>query len=136
MIRLKILPDLPVLLHGAAGSAHGSDRIKHKVAGNSTTPCYSSFTETTIYGGGGGYGGWRDDGGTVHSPGKGGSPGGGTGGTFFKNNFYSLSVGQDGSRPGAGAGGGAYDYSNEQYADSGTGGSGLVAVRMHLKVAS
>lgn len=90
-----------------------------------TETIYSSFTDETPYGGGGGAAIYdrRGDGGHQYS--SGGSPGGGDG----------DSTGEDGA-DNLGGGGGAGIYGGIAGIHGGRGGSGCVAIRMHLKSAS
>ena len=94
---------------------------------NGTTYIYTSFTQQSLYGGGGG--GGADDG---QNRGTGGSPGGGAGG--YEDGWGNRN-GTNGTNGlgGGGGGTGIHDGSVSGYA--GKGGSGVVAIRMHLKTA-
>ena len=113
---------------GGSSVRNGGNGVAGSVAG------YSSFTETVVYGGGGG--GGSIEGGTVGS-------GAGYGGDGGKQNSSTSSdathagAGADGYGGGGGGGGmGEYGSSDELVtARAGKGGSGCVAIRMHLKSA-
>ena len=113
----------------------------------STIQGYSSFTEMTTYGGGGGGGAYitysSDN--SVNYGAAGGSPGGGAGGDAYRDrqgtggNAYYATDGRNGTKAGGGGGGGGasrYKGSEYSYKYGGRGANGLVAIRMHLKIAS
>ena len=114
---------------GGAGNGKGglctSSRSKTTNAGNGTTYIYTSFTEQALYGGGGAgvyYAYGNDDWWSSTA----GTPGGGAG----QINGWSGADGTD--YLGGGGGGMATVYGSDK---SGKGGSGVVAIRMHLKSA-
>lgn len=96
-----------------------------------TQEIYSSMTTTTPYGGSGGGGGTRFASYSAKSYGIGRSPGGGKGGSYrFSGEYGKSGLGGGGGGGGAESKGGGDDkYSYE----GGHGGSGVVAIRMHLK---
>ena len=99
---------------------------------------YTSYTETTRYGGDGGGGGYSDDY-TIGNGGNGGADTGAKGG-YGGNSQYTVSNGASASSNtgGGGGGGGFYIYRNDESTtrSGGNGGSGIVCIRMHLKVTS
>lgn len=106
---------------GVAGNKSGSAGVAGSVLG------FSSFTETVRYGGGGGSGcvyGFYDT-----TPGSGGSDFGASGGS--EDNDYDAIDAPDGT----GGGGGGGSYRQEEDGLGSNGGSGCVAIRMHLKAA-
>ena len=116
---------------GAQGNGNGADGVVRHVlednyidgkAGSAgTQTIYKSFTEREAYGGGGGS---APLGGEV---GPGGAPGGGDSGAPWQG----QTAGKDGAaNTGGGAGGGV------GYGIGGKGGSGVVAIRMHLTTAA
>lgn len=107
---------------------------------NGSGTVFSSFTEEVRYGGGGGGGGSHsfstsDRGGAILDGAKGGSPNGTRGGKRYNRAAPSNAK----ANSGGGAGGGrAYGYSDDDGYDTvsqkgANGGSGIVAIRMHLK---
>lgn len=116
---------------GAQGNGNGANGVRRdgtsnaSIAGNNgtagTQKIYKSFTEFEDYGGGGGsapIGG---------AQGMGGAPGGGDSG----RPYVGQGTGKDGAaNKGGGAGGGTTEEVG------GKGGSGVVAIRMHLKSAA
>ena len=108
--------------NGTGGSAHDQ---YGRTGSNGTVQGYLSFTELTPYGGGGGSG----DYGSVHV----GGMYGGSGGSGWKG--PRSTPGQNGF--GGGGGGGSNNNNGvQQYRYGASGGSGCVAIRMHLKVTS
>lgn len=97
----------------AVGNGNGGNG--NTPAKNGTVSGYTSFSEETVYGGGGGASGQKGAG-----YGGDGSPNGDT------------NVGKPGRNTFGGGGGGGGDHP----ADGGNGGSGRIACRMHLRVAS
>lgn len=93
-------------------------------------PGYSSYTDTVVYGGGGGSGAIN---GFFSSGGTGGGYGGKGGDAA---NAVDGSNGQDGFGGGGGSAGGYYRNGARSYGDPGKGGSGCIAMRMHLKSAA
>ena len=91
---------------------------------------YFTFTDTVLYGGGGGSGAGYVSGFDLLPGGKGAGYGG-NGGNY---NVYQGTTGQDGF--GGGGGGGLGMLGNDNTNGGGRGGSGCVAIRMHLKVTS
>ena len=112
------------------GSRRGNNGTAGSVSG------YSSFTETVAYGGGGGSGGVGGD------PGTGAVYGGDGGDMYISGNYDEINGknGTDGFGGGAGSGSfGASDYGSgyDYYiGNPGRGGSGCIAIRMHLKSAA
>ena len=97
---------------------------------------YSSFTESIYYGGGGGSGAT----GSYNDGGLGGGYGGNGGGTNMRRGLAGEK-GQNGFGGGGGSSGaffynGGADDRRVETENAGSGGSGCVAIRMHLKVAS
>lgn len=120
---------------GGAGNGKGGDSGRIGGAYNNsvayglpgvagTVPGYSSFTEMVIYGGGGGGAGIRDA--------KPGGSGAGYGGNGGASNNIPATAGENGF---GGGGGGGVGGSATGY-DGAAGGSGCVAIRMHLKSAA
>lgn len=126
---------------GGAGNGRGghgvdfdeTDGDTHAMGGNGVAGSvagYSSFTETVIYGGGGGAGS-----GGHFTAGGSGAGYGGNGAAVQNRTDYPGTAGTDGFGGGGGGSGGVV-YSNDFELCSGTkGGSGCIAIRMHLKVA-
>ena len=115
---------------GAQGNGNGANGVKTyrgtSVNGQNgkagTQKMYKSLTETEAYGGGGGSGPIGGN------PGAGGAPGGGNSGRPYSG----QTSGSNGTaNKGGGAGGGAGGE-----AIGGRGGSGAIAIRMHLKSAA
>ena len=105
-------------------NAKGGNGVAGSVAG------YSSFTETVIYGGGGGAGSGGD-----FTVGGSGAGYGGNGSAVQYRTDYPGTAGTDGFGGGGGGAGGTV-YSNDFELCAGTkGGSGCIAMRMHLKSA-
>lgn len=106
---------------------------------NGSGTVFNSFTEEVRYGGGGGGGGSHSfsssDRGAILDGAKGGSPNGTRGGKSYNRAAPSNAK----ANSGGGAGGGrAYGYSDDDGYDTASqiganGGSGIVAIRMHLK---
>lgn len=96
---------------------------------------YSSFTETVRYGGGGGSGAYGES--RELTPGEGGEGYGGDGGRYSPGSAIGCTPGADGFG-GGGGGGYAGDYSaGYGPAENGEkGGSGCLALRMHLATAA
>ena len=118
------------------GGGGGAIPFVGQNGGNGTGFIYDSFTTTKSVGGGGGSGAAYsnsayDD--TIFVGGTGGSPGGGNG----QGRAQAISAGTD-EIGGGGGSGLAYEDNYEEYPDytiysSAKGGSGCVAIRMHLK---
>lgn len=133
---------------GASSNGKGADGVRYgefasskgKNGEDGKKTVFASMTTTEKSGGGGASGG----GGRNYNGGRatGGSPGGGKGGYSDNNNIYHGEAGVDGKGGGGGGGGAACWYSNSDdefgsgAGDGGRGGSGCVAVRMHLKSAA
>lgn len=128
---------------GEGGSKGGNGAWNTKGPGvngsNATGSFYTSFSTVGPAGGsgGGGYYASTDDG--WYSAGNGGSGGGGNGG-MSSNDYGSspqnASPGTDGLGGGGGGGSLYYDGDNYKNTQGGKGGSGGVAIRMHLKSAA
>ena len=127
---------------GNGGNPGGtSNRDPGGPGGSGTTYIYTSFEEQTLYGGGGGGGAYCNSTALVDvSGGIGGDPGGGKGaGVSRRGSQHTISA-----TPGvsglAGGGGGQSIYRNASEVLArgfpAAGGSGRVAIRMHLKVTS
>ena len=123
------------------GAGQSTYNFNGSPGGTGTTYIYTSFTEQSLYGGGGGSGAFFNsniDTNFVRSGGQGGNPGGGNGGGPTTN--YRTTNPQAGERGLGGGGGGgscSRSYSDVQSRTYGAiGGSGCVAIRMHLKVTS
>lgn len=105
---------------------------------NGTQYIFSSFSETKLYGGGGG--GAMDTydtiGGSVVNKKNGGSPGGGYGGVIGGMGGRTEQNGSNGTNGLGGGGGGGYGIAYNVVGDGGNGGSGIICIRMHLKVTS
>lgn len=126
---------------GTGTSGFNARPFVGRAGGQGVKRIFSSFTETELSGGGGA-------GGSVatQTKGAGGSPGGGSGGAGGDSSSGGLhdraSPGDSGVNGlgGGGGGGGAKSYRDDAWlssiANGGAGGSGCVAVRMHLKSAS
>lgn len=109
---------------GRIGGAY-NDSVAYGLAGVAgTVPGYSSFTDMVIYGGGGGGAGIRDA--------KPGGAGAGYGGNGGASNSTPAAAGKNGF---GGGGGGGVGGKVSGY-DGAAGGSGCVAIRMHLKSAA
>ena len=133
---------------GASSNGKGADGVRYgefasskgKNGEDGKKTIFASMTTTEKTGGGGASGG----GGRNYNGGRatGGSPGGGKGGYSDNNNIYHGEAGVDGKGGGGGGGGSACWYSNSDdefgsgAGDGGRGGSGCVAIRMHLKSAA
>ena len=127
---------------GKGGYANNASNYSPGGAGGAGSGfIYTSFTgQSNGYGGGGGGGGYRnynieDVTGGMYG-GGGGSPGGGAGNNAPSSpNTVSSAVNGTNGFGGGGGGGGIYrNYSSELRCNCGTGGSGAVAIRMHLAV--
>lgn len=124
---------------GAKGVYGGGGSDPGEVAGlngaDGTNTYLSSFTTTDIYGGGGGSG--AAGGKTVHG-GDGGASGGGYGGDNHISSPASRRLGGNGTANTGGGGGSCYGTygSDLSYFKGGSGGSGVVTIRMHLKSAA
>lgn len=107
---------------GGVGNGNGADQNNPAVAG--TVAGYSSFTETVVYGGGGGAPGDNWDG-----AGYGGD------GFHLDSNYKNVesASGQDGFGGGGGAGGSYIDDGEYEVTKGAAGGCGCIAIRMHLK---
>ena len=127
---------------GTGTSGFNAQPFVGGAGGQGVKMIFSSFTETELSGGGGA-------GGSVatQTKGAGGSPGGGSGGAGGDSSagggiYDRASPGDSGVNGlgGGGGGGGAKSYRDDAWlssiANGGAGGSGCVAVRMHLKSAS
>ena len=111
-----------------SGNGNGGTRYDNGsgIGGDGSTYVYSSFTEQELYGGGGGGGSE-----SPYDPGySGGNPGGGKGG-----DYHNTALGQNGFN-GLGGGGGGNGTGDGIAQQPGKGGSGVVAIRMHLKSAA
>ena len=110
--------------NGNGGYIQGRDTVVNPTEGNSIG--YYSYTQTGIYGGGGGASYDNNGNGTINTTstkyGAGKNPGGG-------GYYYKVAT------PGFGGGGSTYDGTYEGM-NIVVGGSGCVAIRMHLKVTS
>ena len=115
---------------GARDSGSSSSATNPTSGGSGTKTMHTAFDTTTAYGGGGGGGLSAKSSGSQAS---GGSPGGGKGG-------QDRTSGANGTAGIGGGGGGGYywydDGSIEGGGNGGKGGSGCVAIRMHLKSAA
>lgn len=120
-------------VYGGGGSDPGDVAGLNGADGANTY--LSSFTETDVYGGGGGSG--AAGGNTVHG-GDGGASGGGYGGDNHTSSPASRRQGGDGTANLGGGGGSCYGThgSDLSYYKGGSGGSGVVTIRMHLKSAA
>ena len=117
---------------GAMDSGSGSTATAATKGGDGTKTMHTAFNATTPYGGGGGGAlSFRSTGSVL----PGGEPGGGKGGSDRGNGSNGTAY-----LGGGGGGGGGYfwydDGSIESGGDGGKGGSGCVAIRMHLKSAA
>lgn len=126
---------------GADGVRYGQfESSKGKNGEDGKKTIFASLTTTEKSGGGGASGG----GGNNYTGGRaiGGSPGGGKGGYSDNYRLYHGESGVDGKGGGGGGGGSACRYNNSENefysgaSDGGRGGSGCVAIRMHLKSAA
>lgn len=133
---------------GASSNGKGADGVRYgefasskgKNGEDGKKTVFASMTTTEKSGGGGASGG----GGRNYNGGRatGGSPGGGKGGYSDNNYIYHGEAGVDGKGGGGGGGGSACWSSNSDdefgsgAGDGGRGGSGCVAIRMHLKSAA
>ena len=106
---------------GGAGNGRGGNVTgsAHDTGGNGVAGSvygYSSFTETVLYGGGGGAG----------YGGKGGADFGGDGATSWNSPPTTVQA-----NTGGGGGGGLGDGGRDDATNGGDGGSGVIALRMH-----
>lgn len=106
---------------GGAGNGRGGNVTgsAHDTGGNGVAGSvygYSSFTETVLYGGGGGAG----------YGGKGGADFGGDGATSWNSPPTTVQA-----NTGGGGGGGLGDGSRDDTTNGGDGGSGVITLRMH-----
>lgn len=106
---------------GGAGNGRGGNVTgsAHDTGGNGVAGSvygYSSFTETVLYGGGGGAG----------YGGKGGADFGGDGATSWDSPPTTVQA-----NTGGGGGGGLGDGGRDDATNGGDGGSGVIALRMH-----
>lgn len=115
--------------NGGAGNG-GSDSAFNGSAG--TEKGFLSFSESGFVGGGGGGGSGSDSDGNAGSPGTGGGYGGDGGGD---SGLATENDGNAGTNGYGGGGGGGGSYLSNLGA-GGRGGSGCVAIRMHLKSAA
>lgn len=137
---------------GGVGNGNGAD-TRDRIAGGATQfvpnsgsagtqQIYTSFSQSTLYGGGGGGGAVMvSTYGLIDSVagGAGGSPGGGSGGNSINPNGSNAKInpGNPGIDNLGGGGGGGATGSTKSYTDSavgGRGGNGVLAIRMHLAV--
>lgn len=129
---------------GGAGNPNGTQGMTGTYddgpAGSPGTEyIYTSFTETGLYGGSGGIGTIKMGFNTGTNPGGvGGQPGGGNGGSATSGassgNATAGEAGADGLGGGAGVSGFWFSpVGSQQNPRAGKGGSGVVAIRMHLK---
>lgn len=128
---------------GGAGNGTGANTVNDgttsAVMNNGsagTQKIYTSFTEESLYGGGGGCGaptyGWA---GRYKGPGGiGGGPGGGNGGSNTDGDGNPGSNGIDGLGGGGGGGGCADKGDYYECGAGGKGGNGVLAIRMHLSI--
>ena len=140
---------IPTYGVGGVGNGNGANdcinmknEMEATMTGGSpgTEYIYSSFTEETLYGGGGGAGCSYGRYNSKQTGGPGGSPGGGTGGSHKSNNTRNVTI--TNATPGinglggGGAGGASYmDKDDDKSTESGSkGGNGIVAIRMHLSI--
>ena len=137
-----------IITGGASSNGKGADGVRYgefasskgKNGEDGKKTVFASMTTTEKSGGGGASGG----GGRNYNSGRasGGAPGGGKGGYSDNNTIYHGEAGVDGKGGGGGGGGAACWYSNSDdefgsgAGDGGRGGSGCVAIRMHLKSAA
>ena len=144
----SLTPGEPGTGNGNGGRGGWYEYTQNYQSGTDGTPgtgsIYKSLTEEESYGGGGGGGGshsWTqaDGGSGTVKNGKGGAPHGTDGG--FPREGTPIQNAK--ANTGGGGGGGrayAYENSNDRIVDAGTpganGGSGVVAIRMHLKSAA
>lgn len=128
---------------GGTGNGNGANGVWGNSAGGSlerdsnglpggtgTTSAYSSFTETSPLGGGGGSG--ASSGSFSSVGGAGGQVGGGSGGDADYSNVSDGEKGADGTGGGGGSGSACELMDTIYIGVSGRGGSGCVAIRMHL----
>lgn len=94
---------------------------------------YSSFTEMTLYGGGGGSGACGEWTSPESAGGTGGSSYGGNGGNNGTSSGGNGKNGGSGFGGGGGSGGFTCKDDSINFGTNGSGGSGCVAIRMHLK---
>lgn len=140
---------IPTYGVGGVGNGNGANdcinmknEMEATMTGGSpgTEYIYSSFTEETLYGGGGGAGCSYGRYNSKQTGGPGGSPGGGTGGSHKSNNTRNVTI--TNATPGinglggGGAGGASYmDKDDDKSTESGSkGGNGILAIRMHLSI--
>lgn len=120
----------------------GSAQLTPNSGSAGTQKIYTSFSETTPYGGGGGGGAVSTYGyGPINGAagGAGGSPGGGSGGNSTNPNGSSAQIkpgnsGHDGLGGGGGGGATGNLKSSSPSGDGGRGGNGVLAIRMYLTV--
>lgn len=121
--------------NGKGGNAPSSIQMSGLNGSDGSVLGYSSFTETVRYGGGGGSGAYGEA--RASTPGEGGEGYGGDGGRYSPGSTIGCTPGADGF--GGGGGGG---YAGDYNAPSGPaengekGGSGCLALRMHLATAA
>lgn len=113
----------------ATGGSSGRDS-NGLSGGGGTIPAYSSFTETSPLGGGGGSG--ASSGSFSSVGGAGGQVGGGSGGDAGYSDVRNGGNGTNGTGGGGGSGSACELMDSIYIGDSGRGGSGCVAIRMHL----
>ena len=111
--------------HGDAGVGNGNGADQNNVAMAGSVAGYSSFTETVVYGGGGGA-----PGSNVEGAGFGGD------GFHLDENYKNVesTPGQDGFGGGGGAGGSYIEDGEYEVTSGARGGSGCIAIRMHLTI--
>lgn len=121
--------------NGKGGNSPSSYQTSGLNGADGSVLGYSSFTETTRYGGGGGSGAYGES--RELTPGEGGEGYGGDGGRYSPGSVIGCTPGVDGYG-GGGGGGYAGDYSaGYGPAENGAkGGSGCIAIRMHLTTAA
>ena len=126
---------------GYANQSSGGWDISPGTAGQAGSGfVYTSFTENSPgYGGGGGGGGFMltsyPEVTGAMTGGRAGSPGGGRGANAPTSTGTNAGTpGTNGLGGGGGGGGICRTYSSEARATCGNGGSGVVAIRMHLKI--
>ena len=123
--------------NGWASSLSGVNGNDGRAGGNATESGFKNFTETQLYGGGGGSGARTGEAVDDFSGGSGGAPYGGDGGDA--GDQWREPDGSPGNGFGGGGGGGARSYDRDEVSETGQGGSGYqgcINVRMHLKSAS
>lgn len=115
--------------NGGAGNGGSDDAFDGAVG---TEKGFLSFSESGYVGGGGGGGSGSDSDGNTGSPGTGKGYGGNGGG---RSGNATENEGEPGVNGYGGGGGGGGSYLSN-YSAGGKGGSGCVAIRMHLKSAA